>query len=256
MNETARPSGFTLVELVITISLLGITAVSLSILFGGTVSGYLDAASRQDSAAVARLALDRMSRELREAMPQSIRISGSCLQFLPIAAASVYTELNPNTTAVPVVDFTPPAAGTYYLAVHPVNPGQLYGATAMRQIADFGAAGGGLRTLSLTAAISYPQSSPARRAYVLGRPVSFCREAGGALRRYVSDPAAVQPTPGAGLAGGALLASQLDDADPSPAFTHTLGTTRANALVTMNLSLSQRGETLRLNHETRLRNVP
>lgn len=258
-----RGAGFTLIELIVTLVLLSITAVSLSFFFGGTVSGYLDAASRQDTAAVARLALDRMARELRQAMPQSLRISGNCLQFLPIVAGTSYTSLNPGATTVAVLAFPDPAgvnlgappANTYFLAVHPAGAAELYGQVALKPIAGVAAAAGGQRSVNLGAAAAFPQSSPGRRAYVLGRPVSFCREAGGLLRRYVSDLSPVQAVP-PGLTGGALLASRLVDTAAPPAFTYQLGNTRANALVTLNLSLSQRGETLALNHEVRLRNVP
>lgn len=68
--------GFTLVEMVLTIVLLGIISAVLAPFFYSATSGYLDTQARARLTGEGRLALERLSRELREADPASISISG------------------------------------------------------------------------------------------------------------------------------------------------------------------------------------
>lgn len=249
-------AGFTLLELVVVLVVLSITAVSMSTMFSGSVSGYLDAAARQDKSAAGRAALDRLGRELREAMPLSVRTGGDnrCVQFMPIQAATFYTDLPAATTRIPVAPFPSMNASGLYLAIYPVNDAELYGQVALRPIDSFETSGGSVTAVLLSAAHTFPRSSPGQRAYILSAPLAFCLEAGGQLRRYTTGLSASAPVRGS-LAGGALLSANLDPATAEPTFSHTLGSTRANALVTVNLAYTQRGERLALNHETRLRNV-
>lgn len=263
-SRRQKQRGFTLVELVVVIVLLGITAVTFTSLITGSVLGYLDTANRQDSAAVARIALDRLSRELREAMPQSIRInpSNTCIQFLPIHSSFVYTELSSGNASVRVIE-TPggainPGPG-FFAAVYPVNANELYNmndnpaGSAMRGVAFAGVAAN-IRTLTLNAAFvaPYPRTAAGSRLYIVGQPVSYCFTAG-QLLRYTSAVTSAQPTPGAGLANGALLVDRV--VAPST-FTFASGNWQNNALVTITLTLQQPNtETLTLDHEVWLRNV-
>ena len=256
-----RARGFTLIELVVVIVLMGITAVTMTILFTGAVSGYIDNARRLDSASSARIALDRMGRELREAMPLSIRIntvaSSSCIQFLPVLGSSIYTTFPINTNTISVLDFTAPTASPIYAAIYPVNANQLYQLVAMKLISGIGAESAGLRTITLSSASTFPRQSPAERVYIVGEPVSFCLESNGELNRYTSAVTAIQPLPAA-MNGKSLLADNLDfNNEP---FKYDIGNWRANGLVTIVLAISRDGsggvaETLQLDHEVRIRNV-
>ena len=249
--------GFTLVELVVVIVLLGITAVTFTTLITGSVRGYLDTANRQDSAAIARIALDRIARDLREAMPQSVRVTNdhSCLQFLPVVASTVYTAFAADFTSVTVMDFAAPNGGGYYAAVYPINSDELYGTTAMKPISDFGTMSNNLRTITLASGFPAPRNSPGERLYVVsGSPVSYCFT-NAQLIRYTSAISTTQPTPGAGLNNGAML---IDKLIAPTTFTYGLGNWQNNALVTIALTLQQAGsnnEKLQFDHEVWLRNV-
>ncbi len=255
--RTAR--GFTLVELVVVIALLGVTFVTLTIFFTSTVRGYIDTANRQDSVALARTALDRMGRDLREAMPISVRISNNCLQFLPVAASTVYVSLPANAAAISVMDFTVPAGSGYYAAVYPVSSSELYGLTAMQPISAIGSASGNLRTLALSSSgFPSPRASAGERLYIVSNPVSYCFEASGQLNRYTSAVASTQATPGAGLSNPAMLADKLIAASSS--FQYSSGTWQNNALVTITFTIQQPNsssstETLKFDHEVWLRDV-
>ncbi len=254
--------GFTLIELVVVIVLLGITAVTFTSLITGSVRGYLDTANRQDSAAMARIALDRIARELREAMPQSVRVTNdkSCIQFLPVNSSFVYAVLNAGDTSVQVVE--PPGGygvptGSYYAAVYPILPGDLYSTTAMKSISGFGSVSNGLRTLTLASAFTSIHNSPGERLYVVSNlAVSYCFENNGQLNRYTGGVAATQPTPGAGLTSGS--GATLIDKLSAGTFNYQSGNWQNNALVTINFTIQQQSsnnETLQFDHEVWLRDV-
>lgn len=251
--------GFTLVELVVVIVLLGITAVTFTTLITGSVQGYLDTANRQSGAAAARIALDRIGRELRQAMPQSVRVSGDqkCVQFLPIVTSFVYTTLTANSTNVQAIEppegYTP-TAGTFYGAVYPINAGELYSLNAMKSIA-FGGVNSGLRTLTLGNAFvsPYPRNGPGQRIYIVGLPVSYCITNNSTLVRSQDALSIAQPAAGA-LANPAMLTDRINYASSS--FENNASTWQNNSLIKIVLKLqSNTNETLTLDHEIWLRNV-
>ncbi len=251
--------GFTLVELVVVIVLLGVCAVTFTSLITGSVRGYIDTANRQDSAAVARIALDRIGRELREALPLSVRVSAdnSCIQFVPVTTSTVYTALEANLTSIKVIDFSVPGGTGFYAAVYPVLTSEVYALTAMKAISSFGSASSNVRTLTLASAFAAPRNSPGERLYIVsGNTVSYCFS-GNQLLRYTSGIAIAQPTVGAGLSNGAVLSDK-----STGSFRYASGNWQNNALVTINLTITQSGsansandETLQFDHEVWLRNV-
>jgi MSHA biogenesis protein MshO len=252
-----RARGFTLIELVVVIVLLGIVSVTMAFLFTGTVGGYIDTARRMDSATAARIALDRMGRELREAMPLSVRLdsSGKCIQFLPILSSSVYTSFPIATTTISVLDFPQPVGTPLYAAIYPINAGELYGMIAMEPVASISSVTSNLRTITLGNTSSYPRQSPAERVYIVGNPVSFCLT-GNSLVRFTGTVTVA--TPSIPASGTAMLLDNLVVANSS--FNYSVGNLRANALVTINLAIQRAAssgatETLLLDHEVWVRNV-
>ena len=246
--------GFTLVELVVVIVLIGVTAVVLTPFITHTVRGYVDGARRYDGVATARSALDRMDRELREALPHSIRISGNCLQFLPILASGNYTA--PPTGAVIKVinNFEPPTGDTLYATVWPAGPDALYGGTGMVRITSIAEADAGASwSVNLAAAAAFNGDSLAKRLHILGNPVSFCLLNGG-LYRYTGIVTAGQPGPGdAAMGAGAILVDGIDVG--ASGFSVSNGSPVLNGFVVSKLTITHNnGERLMLDHLTALRN--
>ena len=76
--------GFTLVELVVVIALGGIVAASLAVFMRPALDAWLTTRSRATVAAQANLALERMVRDVRAAVPNSIRTPGTqCFELVP-----------------------------------------------------------------------------------------------------------------------------------------------------------------------------
>jgi MSHA biogenesis protein MshO len=90
MNNLSRQYGFTLVELVTVVVLVGILSVLGGMMILGPIQSFTDVSRRAALTDVADNALQGMSRELRNALPNSIRISGTALEFLHTSAGGRY----------------------------------------------------------------------------------------------------------------------------------------------------------------------
>ena len=190
MQGIVRQSGFTLVELVMVIVLLGVVGVGMSRLISTSVQAYVDVARRDDLTQQGRYAVERMTRELRNALPGSVRIGSSgsanpiqCLEFVPIIAASSYLDLPVGSAASSFeavnFGFSPQAGTTYYAAVFTTAESDVYGAAAnnaLRAISTASAAVGDKRTISFPSLSQFPQASPQRRFYIVASPLSFCAQ--------------------------------------------------------------------------------
>ncbi|RZL09484.1 MAG: prepilin-type N-terminal cleavage/methylation domain-containing protein [Rubrivivax sp.] len=83
--------GFTIVELIIVIVITGVIAVSLAVVIRPTMDAYKDIRVRSDIADIADSALRRMVRDVRLAVPNSIRIpNASCFELVPTSAGGRY----------------------------------------------------------------------------------------------------------------------------------------------------------------------
>lgn len=137
-----RDLGLTLVELVITLVLFALMAVTLALFFRPAVESWLAVRSRSRMAAEADNALRLMLREVRTAVPNSIRTPGSaCFEFVPTKAGGRY-RMGPDTATAGAAAVDPAAATSSFdvltpLATLPVagdwvvvdnqNPGDVYG---------------------------------------------------------------------------------------------------------------------------------
>lgn len=277
---TATQHGFTLVELVVVIIILGI--------LGGLTAGILlqpfrafeDQARRAELVAEADLALTRMVRELRMALPNSVRVAGSCnpsipgspcyLEFIPTTDGGRYRALpDPADPASDPLDFA--AADSIFdvlggLAADVERGDQLviYNATATGPKANAYLAApdnnratideysGGKIRLSAPKLFPFP-SLDAQRFDVVpaSGPVSyFC--AGGQLRRVTGYGFNTNQSTSYGSADGALLADGVSLCQ----FSYQPGDHVRNGLVTLRLGLTADGETVNLLYQAQVVNAP
>ncbi len=86
--------GFTLVELVIVITIIGVVATFGSLLLSRVVGNTLTGANRTELASAADAGARRIARELHAALPNSIRVttgSGTAyIEFVPVLDAGRY----------------------------------------------------------------------------------------------------------------------------------------------------------------------
>ena len=93
--------GFTLVEAIVVMVITGILAGIMVLFIRRPVQNYTDAAARAELSDAADLALRRMARELRTALPNSVRLTGSAgnvwwLEFIPTTAGGKYLAVEDN----------------------------------------------------------------------------------------------------------------------------------------------------------------
>jgi MSHA biogenesis protein MshO len=79
-----RQSGFTLVEMIIVIVITGIIGGIVAIFIRAPVQGYVDSARRAELTDIADTAVRRMARDIRTAVPNSVRLTGTtAVEYLP-----------------------------------------------------------------------------------------------------------------------------------------------------------------------------
>lgn len=109
--------GFTLVEMIIVIVITGIIAGMVAIFIQAPVQGYMDSARRAEMSDIADTALRRLGRDLRKAVPNSVR--------MPVPAGSSYIEFLPTSNGGRYR--ASPAGGAGGCAGPPLVPGNTMG---------------------------------------------------------------------------------------------------------------------------------
>ena len=74
LSVWCREQGFSLIEMIVVLVITGILAGILAIVIRGPVQGYVATGQRADLTGIAETALQRMTREIRLALPNSVRI--------------------------------------------------------------------------------------------------------------------------------------------------------------------------------------
>ncbi len=266
-----RAPGFSLVELIVVILILGIVSAGTAAYIVHGMQAYTDTVRRDRLTATARAATERVVRELRNALPNSIRlatdtsggVTTACLEFIPVERASAYREdLAPqgNISAFSAVPFAPPGAGNRFVVVYPYAVGPLYDAANPGPVGGFDPASNTLAgNVQLSAPHHFNRDSPRRRFFVTTAPVSFCiDDAAGQLNRYggygfTSAPAA--PPAATPVLLGERLQLQDGGAAVTP-FAWDPGSLTRAGVVTLDFRFMEEGEWVRLRQEVQIRNAP
>lgn len=90
--------GFTLIELIITLTIASIISLVVTQLISRPVTAYANLSLRTQLVDAAESSLERMSREVRSALPNSIRIgcAGKCLEFMRTIDGGKYRQYTPG----------------------------------------------------------------------------------------------------------------------------------------------------------------
>jgi MSHA biogenesis protein MshO len=268
-------AGVTLIELVVTIALLGILAAAAAVYIAPALEAYFASQRRAQLTDVADTAMRFMMREVRLALPNSARVDGtrSFLEILVTKNGGRYRAANAaNTGEVPLA-FTGatefdtlgllPAGGGQqvvagdFVVIHNLGiPGADAYAAGAANIATVQAIGPGTlpdeNRITLTANAQFPLESPGRRFFVVDGPVSYAC-VGNQLLRWSGYPIqAAQPTVKPGPALEAVVAGDLTACNIDFVALPLV----SRGLVAVRLTFSQGGENVTLYYEAHVNNVP
>ncbi len=282
-SSSSTTRGFSLIELVLVIAILGILSTVLWLVIAGPVRAFFETGRRAALVEEAGSALTEMTRDIRAALPNSIRTTQSAgvnaLELLLTADGARYRD-GPGgtvTSSTDILTFNAPSSGFNILGHFTRLTLPLTTSTDSLVIYNTGQSGadaydntagppnvitppgttltftGGTSEdhISINPAFQFKYRSPYDRVYVVSGPVSwFCDPASGTLRR--DSGYAISATQPVSATAGVLAANQVG----ACSFTYTPGTAERAGLVTLSLTLTSHGESVTLLREVQIFNAP
>ncbi len=201
-----KQAGFTLIEMVTVIVILGIVGIGLSSFLGNAMLLFSGNVERDQLLSESRFAMTRMQEEMRKAVPNSFRVAGNssthCVEFAPTLWQINYFSIPQGSTSSRRVEMFFPhdpdgniwviAAGQY-LTVNPQQAADVYDEGRNRRARIESCSDGGDGNcatrddpddvIQVNVNRAFASSSGARRGYLLNRTVSYCVSNGSLWRK-------------------------------------------------------------------------
>lgn len=293
-----RRAGATLVELVVVLVITSILAGGMAVFLTRPLEAYRDLDRRARLVEMAEGSLRRIARDVRRALPNSLRVAagGTALELLHVAEGIKYRR-QPGVNPPPgSEDHTDPtdwltfavagderwnALGTFQalaftygvplpggtrVAIYPTGPGVYADAALGSNPGTITPAGTTVTVhsdvdedqLRLSSSFQFRFESPQQRLFLVDTPVTWLCDLGAeTLTRYdaytivQTQPTAAGAAPLSG-ASSALVSKRLT----ACAFTWQPGTPQRTGLLTVQLTLAEDGESIRLLHQIHVENAP
>lgn len=287
MPSITYQRGFTLMELIIVIVLLGILASGAGLLITKPIEAYNDQLRRQQLVDQGEMALRQIARDIRRALPNSIRVAGSAIEMVntiggaryrdevggvfidPVDDILDFTSVDTTFNLLGRINLTASQLLNQRLVIYNSVPADaisnIYSDAVIGDLGVMTPAGTTLglsdapsgveeHRITLSTAFRFAQQSPGQRIFVVDGPISYICDTGAAtLTRYDSYPYLSTQTLAPAGAESGLVVSQLK----SCSFTYDAGSTQRGGIVTMNIVLDDAtGESISLVHQVHVVNVP
>ena len=291
MAKRARVSkGFTLIELCMVMVLLGMTAMGAGGIIKASSQIFIDVSEREALTSNVRFSVERLNREIRTALPNSVRVFSDetvkCLEYIPtliigisleVPAVPEATDPEGADTTLTVVRFDDSLlSGVVHVVVNPLAVDQVYDTiekSTIRYALDSEGRGSigkiidNLWTIELEEQVYFTENSPTKRIFFVNEPVAYCASEG-LLTRYtdygfngieldengkaLTGQLDINDEPLTGV--GVLMAESIDLAGTS--FTVKKASSFRNTLVDITLQFSKNTEYLTFHNQAQVLNVP
>jgi MSHA biogenesis protein MshO len=264
-----RQRGFTLLEMVMVIVILGIVGAMVAVFMRSPINAYFDTARRAALSDVADTAVRRMARDLRKALPNSLRTpNNQCVEFIPTRTGGRYRAMTNSSGAGDMLDFSV-ADGSFDMLGTNATPGdQQIAPGDLIVVYNLGITGSNAYAGDNTAAVvslgagtlagetkinitakKFPFASPASRFQVIPgneQIVSYVCTNGNLMRNSNYGLANSCPTTGGNLIARGVTCN----------FVYNGSDLQRNGMVQILLDLGSGGETVSLYHEVNINNTP
>jgi MSHA biogenesis protein MshO len=276
----------TLIELVVVITLSAIVVAFMSIFIVQPIDAFMLQKQRAQLGDAADGALRMLSRDLRAALPNSVRTSSSgtvvAIELLATVDGARYQDNGPLSNSALWLDFTqadsgfsttvpfsevtlPYSSSSSYLAIYNIG---ITGANAYALANVITPAGttitistgatANAQLVTLSPAFQFSFGSPGKRVYLVSGPVSYlCDTSVGLLTRYSGYPIlATQPTSATTLNAAGATSGVVASNVAGCQFTYTAGTSQRVGMASLLLQMSSGGQQVQLLQQAHLVNAP
>ncbi|UXI01595.1 PilW family protein [Photobacterium sp. TY1-4] len=249
MTSFQATRGFTLMEMIIALVILAIISLAVGNFLQFGAQSYLDTVHRDRSQQIARFALEKMSRELRHAAPNSVQTEqdGQCVAFYPVMASGAYWGSARDQSQL-TVGWNSEAAPDIRVGDH-VAIGYYGFREYERQRLSVVSLDVSAHQLNLNdIAIA---DSPGQRFYIYRQKVRFCVEQG-ALYRLIGD----EPASPLNQIADHLVLPDPDQSEPQQVFSASGGAANFGVVqIFLKVQRERSDEVSRYNHTVQVINV-
>ena len=281
----ARQRGFTMVELVMVITIMGVIGGVVAVFMKSPIEAYFYTARRAGLSDVADTVSRRMARDIQQSLPNSLRTpttspANQCVEFIPTTTGGRY-RADLNTGTEDILDFTTADTsfdvlgniGTtiaqgdvvvvYNLGISGADAYDTSNSTSNKALVKSTTSGasssnivitGDLTNVSSTTGKLFPFSSPGKRFHIVSASenvVSYvCNTTTGRLTRtastFAQSAATSCPTTGSVLATNVSYCN----------FDYSGSDLYRNGLIRLTIQFTDSGETVSLTNEVHINNSP